>query len=358
MPKVAIINDQHKGVRNDDPALLRQQVKFDQVFFDYIRDNGIKQVFHAGDLLDRRKYINFNTLYHTRKDFLEPLDRLGCEVHVIAGNHDQYYKNSDEVLGIDEVLRGYQNIRLYREPVEIDVGNRSILMIPWICDTNQERILQAMKQSKSRYALAHLELYGFEMDKGNVCEHGMKANLFSRFDWVGTGHFHHRSSKDNIHYLGAAYQFTWHDYNDPRGFTILDTDTGVHHHVDNPFEIFRVYVYDDKNILNIEEELKKDFSVFTDCHVKIEIKSKTNEYLFDMIVNKILKANPIKLSFMETEFVIDNGINDIDTAIVENTPTLVNMYVDGLNLGEKSDNIKKIMADLYREATAIEDIGD
>jgi DNA repair exonuclease SbcCD nuclease subunit len=48
---------------------------------------------------------------------------------------------------------------------------------------------------------------------------------FLKFELVMSGHFHTKSQKGNITYLGNTYQMYWNDYADQRGFHIFDTDT-------------------------------------------------------------------------------------------------------------------------------------
>ena len=58
--KYALITDTHFGVRNDSQILLEYQKKFyDEIFFPYLDKNDIKHIVHLGDLVDRRKSINF-----------------------------------------------------------------------------------------------------------------------------------------------------------------------------------------------------------------------------------------------------------------------------------------------------------
>ena len=70
--KIAIINDTHFGARNDSPLFLEYFMSFfEKQFFPYCKEHGITKVLHLGDLMDRRKYVNFNTLAEVRKRFVE-----------------------------------------------------------------------------------------------------------------------------------------------------------------------------------------------------------------------------------------------------------------------------------------------
>ena len=96
--KIAIINDTHFGARADSQVFTDYFFKFfEEQFFPYLKENDIKTVFHLGYLMDRIKFVNFNTLNNTRKRFLEPLENMGVKTHVILGNHDTYYKNTNDL---------------------------------------------------------------------------------------------------------------------------------------------------------------------------------------------------------------------------------------------------------------------
>ena len=45
--------------------------------------------------------------------------------------------------------------------------------------------------------------------------------IFEKFDTVFSGHFHHKSDDGQIYYLGAPYEITWSDYNDPKRISYL-----------------------------------------------------------------------------------------------------------------------------------------
>ena len=63
--KIALLNDTHFGCRNDSPAFIEYQNRFyDEQFFPYLIKNNINTLIHLGDVVDRRKFINFNTAHN------------------------------------------------------------------------------------------------------------------------------------------------------------------------------------------------------------------------------------------------------------------------------------------------------
>ena len=63
--KIALLNDTHFGCRNDSPAFIKYQNRFyDELFFPYLIENKIDTLIHLGDVVDRRKFINFNTAHN------------------------------------------------------------------------------------------------------------------------------------------------------------------------------------------------------------------------------------------------------------------------------------------------------
>ena len=77
-PKVAFLGDTHFGVRNDSLSHASHQRKFYQeVFFPTLKKRGIKDIIQLGDLLDRRKFVNFNTLHQAREMFFDEAVKAG-----------------------------------------------------------------------------------------------------------------------------------------------------------------------------------------------------------------------------------------------------------------------------------------
>jgi hypothetical protein len=220
--------------------------------------------------------------------------------------------------------------------------------MPWICDENEKEIFESIKKSKAQICFGHFEIAGFEMDKGNVCDHGLDKKALNKYDIVLSGHFHHKSSDGNITYVGTPYEMTWSDYNDPKGFHIFDTETRELEFVKNPYAMFNKVVYDDANT-DFEYWNNYDFSSLKDTYVKVVVLNKQNPFLFDHVIDKIYKMSVSDLSIVEDfsdTIILDDDI--IDQA--EDTITILNKYIDNLELDVSSDKLKTIMRELYIEA--------
>ena len=96
--KLCIINDTHFGVRNDSAVFLEHFILFfEEQFFPYCVDNNIDTVLHLGDFFDRRKYINFKVLNQVRKRIIDKFKDNNITLHVVIGNHDTFYKNTNTI---------------------------------------------------------------------------------------------------------------------------------------------------------------------------------------------------------------------------------------------------------------------
>ena len=103
--KVAILNDTHCGVRNSSDIFIKYQERFyTEVFFPYLKKHDIKQILHLGDYYDHRKYVNFKALNSNRKVYLDRLREDGIHMDIIPGNHDVFYKNTNELCSLKELL--------------------------------------------------------------------------------------------------------------------------------------------------------------------------------------------------------------------------------------------------------------
>ena len=349
--KVAILNDTHCGIRNSSNLFLDNAEKFfSDVFFPYLLANNISHIVHLGDFYDNRKFVNFNALSRCRNYFLKPLREYKITMDIICGNHDTYYKNTNELNSLKELLGHYMNeVHIVHEPTVMDYDGLKMALVPWICAENEERTIKFIKNCKADIVGGHFDIIGYEMMKGIKCEHGLDRSLFERFEAVYSGHFHTKSTQDNIHYLGSQLEFFWNDAHDNKYFHILDTDTRELTPVRNPHTMFHRIRYDDLSTDYMDYDLSQVEGKF----VKIVVINKKNQFTFDRFVDRIQNRTIHDLKIQETfdEFI---GSNVDDKVSVEDTAELLNNYIDGVETELSKDRIKKEMQNLMTEAQSLE----
>ena len=352
--KLALISDTHFGARGDSVIFNEYFFKFwENIFFPYLKENNIKTLIHMGDVVDRRRFINHNIAHDFQNRFMRTLWEEKIDTHILIGNHDTYYKNTNVINAVQNLCTSYDGVNephIYVDPKTVFFDGIPILFVPWICDDNQHNTMEHIKTSPAQILMGHLEIAGFEMDKGNICHEGLNKNIFDRFDVVLSGHFHHKSTNGNITYLGNQYEITWADYNDPRGFHIFDTETRELAFVENPYKMFYKLVYDDKteDIMTIS---KKDLSEYRDTYVKVVVVNKTNPYLFDTFMSNLYKVNPADITVAEDTISLTEEENSDNVDQTEDTISIINKYVDSLNYENiNSFKFKNILKELYIEA--------
>ena len=355
MSKVAIITDQHFGARNDSTHFLDYYEKFyDEVFFPNLQAAGISTVLILGDTFDRRKYVNFYSLKRTKEMFFDRLLVMGIEVHMLAGNHDTYYKNTNDVNSVDLLLREYDNINVIDSPQTIHLNydniSHDICMIPWICAENYENSMLELKNTSATICMGHFEIAGFAMYRGMPSHEGLDRALFRKFECTFSGHYHHRSNADGIFYLGNPYELTWQDYNDDRGFHLFDLDSKELEFIKNPNKMFHRIVYDDKKD-TITEITNMDLSEYTGKYIKVVVINKTNPYLFDKFLNNLYNVNPVDITIAEDFTDMTEGIEDDMVDQAEDTLTTLNKYVESIKDNDiDTDKLKTLLKELYVEA--------
>jgi hypothetical protein len=154
--------------------------------------------------------------------------------------------------------------------------------------------------------------------------------------------------------LGNPYELTWQDFNDSRGFHLFDLDKRELTFIHNPNVMFYRLIYDDK-ISSIKDILATAFTSYTGKYVKVVVVNKTNPYLFDQYMNKLYDANPVDITIVEDALDLTDDEEDDRIDEAEDTITIINKYVDGLqNDGIDNTKLKNMMRELYVEALNLE----
>ena len=340
--KLALITDCHLDGRKGSLAFWEYFQKFyDEVFFPALEEHGVTTVIDLGDTFDNRKSMDFNTFHRVKTNYFERLKDY--KVHMILGNHCTYYKNTNRINSPELLLEQYDNISIYSEPKHIKLGSKKFLMLPWINKENQDEVFELLETSEADICCGHLELNGFEVTPGMKMDHGMDANLFHRFKRVWSGHFHHKSKIGNVQYLGNPYQMYWNDYKDTRGFHIYDTESDNLGYIKNPFEIFDKIFYDDTSV----DYNKQDVSSYKDKYIKIVVNEKRDYQMFETLVDRLYNVGVHDVKIVET--LVEEDTADIEISS-KDTLTLLNEYIDEVEMSVDKSDLKGLMRNLYIES--------
>ena len=351
--KIALLTDTHFGARNDNLNFNDYFYDFyEGLFFPYLQQNNIKHCIHLGDLMDRRKYVSYRILKDFRERFIQPFNHLKINLHILVGNHDIYFRNTNDINSLNELLgQKHNNIFIYSEAQEVNFDGFPILMMPWINPQNEIYSFGMMDETKADTMMSHLEVVGFEMHGGHTSESGFDKSQFKKFDTVFSGHYHKKSDDGQIYYLGTPYQMTWSDYNCPKGFHVFDTETRELTRIVNPQKIFEKIYYDDTQ----ENYDNHDVDQYKNKYVKLVVVNKNDLYKFDKFTDKLFKADCHEVKIIE-DFT-DLDANTVSDDIVENTQdtmTLLGKYIDDLDVNLDKTKLKSDISKLYHEAQDLE----
>jgi len=331
--KIALITDTHFGARNDNLAFNEYFYQFwENTFFPYVEKEGIDTVIHLGDVMDRRKFVSYKIAKDFRERFVQRFVDLGVTVHMMVGNHDTFYKNTNDVNSLSELVEGrFPSLYVYPEATTVEFDGTPICFLPWIAPDNYAHTMNHIKDTKAQVAMGHLEINGFEMH---------------------AGHFHKKSDDGHVYYLGNTYQMTWSDNGCPKGFHIFDTSTRELERIINPHTIFEKVYYDDTTT----DYSNFDVLTLNEKYVKIVVVNKKDFYQFDRFIDRVLSesgAHEVKIVEDFSELDAEN----VDDAIIENAEdnmTLIERYIDELDVTLDKKRLTNMMKSLYLEASDLE----
>lgn len=350
--KIAIINDTHFGARSDSQLFSDYFFKFfEETFFPYCIENGIDTILHLGDFVDRRKFINFNTLNQIRTRFLDKLDEYDMEVHCILGNHDTFYKNTNDLNSLREMFYNYPRFHVYETPRSIELGGCDFGLVPWINDENKTDSLEFIKNCKSSILCGHFELNGYQVIRGVNEQHGLDIDdILARYEMVLSGHFHCKQSKNNVHYLGTQYQITFGDLNEDKGFHIFDTSQRELQFIPNPSKMFYSYTWNDNDEEYIDKLMNMDCTHLEKSYIKLYVENKSDPVRFEQFLDMLYDHEVSNITIVDVTESLDWETEDVDMG--QDTITLIHESIDELEIDNKED-VKRLIRDLYTESLSL-----
>jgi DNA repair exonuclease SbcCD nuclease subunit len=344
---MCFISDIHFGRKNNSEKYLEIiENFFYKTLSKVISDYKIKDVRILGDLFENRNNLNVRTLNAVLAMFRWYQKEFpNVTFTVLVGNHDQYYHNRIDVNSI-EAIREFVNIKVIDKVTEETIGNKSIVMFPWISAESEAEVkFKSITKGEKKYdlCLGHFEIKGFEMQRGYPAEHGIEQGTFKNFKRVFTGHFHIRNTSNDgkISYLGCPYQMDWGDYGNEKGIHIYDLDTNETTFIQNDDSPKFIKITTEDFAIKNMEKIKLAKGNF----VKLIIERKIQESTLIKLIQRVESLQPVNLE-------IDNQVVD-DIAESEEAKKMLEQYQH--SVGKATDS-KTFMTE-YVNSVLIADEG-
>ena len=343
-PEVALITDTHYGIRKGSQIFHDYfETFYRDTFFPTLEERGIDTVIHLGDCFDVRKGIDYWSLEWAKRVIFDPLKERGIQLHLIVGNHDTFYKNTLSLNSPTLNLSEYDNITIYSEPTTANIKSTPIFVVPWVCEGNAELFVEEMEKTPAEFCMGHLELAGFYANKDYQCQHGTDPKVFKQFGSVFSGHFHKKSSKGNINYLGNPYQLYWNDEGDKRGFHILNLESKDIEYIENPNLMFHKIYYD-------EDKKKVDVEQYRNSYIKVIVDGKSTPIKLSRFVDGLYDVGVHDVKVIDnTDISVDDDV-EVET---EDTLTTLTNYVNSMEEQVNKENLVNIFKSLYIEAQEV-----
>ena len=340
---IALITDTHFGCRKGSQIFHNYfQEFYENTFFPELDRRSITTVVHLGDIFDVRKGIDYWSLDWSKTHFFDPLRERGIQLHIIVGNHDIFYRNSLSINAPRLNLAEYDNIITYDRPQTATIQDRLYYMVPWICDGNAEEFVAELESTSADVCFGHLELAGFYANKDYKCDHGTDPKVFDKFDRVFSGHFHKKSTKGNITYLGNSYQMYWNDEGETRGFHIFNPETKKIKQIRNPKSMFHKFF--------VKEHTDIDYAQYKNTFIKLIIEDQLTPVQISNIVDRFYEQSCHDVKVIES---VNIDIDDDVEVEAEDTLTTLTNYVNSMDDSVNKQNLIGIFKSLYVEAQEV-----
>ena len=213
--KVACFTDIHFGLKSNSQIHNQDCEEFVDWFIETAKAEGCETAIFLGDWHHNRNSINLVTLDSS----IRCLEKLGAafdQFFWFPGNHDLFYKDKRDVHS-SAFGRHIPGVTVVEKVTTLD----EVTLVPWLVGEEWKNISKV----KSKYMFGHFELPLFYMNAMvQMPDHGeLQVEHFQHQDYVFSGHFHKRQSRDKIHYIGNAFPHNFADtWDDARGMMILE----------------------------------------------------------------------------------------------------------------------------------------
>ena len=213
--KVACFTDLHIGLKSNSTTHNQDCEEFIDWFIAKAKQEGAESCICLGDWSHNRNSLTLPSLNVSIR-CLEKLGKAFDQFFWFPGNHDLFYKDKRDIHS-SEFAKHIPGVTVIDKVTTIS----DVTLVPWLVGEEWKTI----SKIKSKYMFGHFELPLFYMNAMvQMPDHGeLQANHFVHQEYVFSGHFHKRQSRDKIVYIGNAFPHNFADtWDDERGMMLLE----------------------------------------------------------------------------------------------------------------------------------------
>jgi len=222
---IIVLGDLHVGLRRNNKVF--HDILFKELEAILKRVTKKDSVVILGDIFDSRSSVDFKVL-NDAWDFFIKLSRSCKEIFILAGNHDLYYRENKAEFVNCRFLRfepGADSkvapVHIVNDITEAKIAGKKCLFIPWV-DSNEmkSRAVDAML-GEYDVIFGHFEIIGL-YGQHAIDERTMFENEdFPNDTVILSGHYHNRSQKGKIQYVGSLINSTFNDVGETKGIHLI-----------------------------------------------------------------------------------------------------------------------------------------
>lgn len=337
--KIAIFSDLHLGVHQNSNFWHNIAIHWADWFTNELKKRRIDTIFFLGDFFHYRDEVAVNTL-HVGYQILKQLSDFN--IVLIPGNHDSFYKEHAGVNSIN-IFSGWKNLQIINEITTLNLCSKTATFVPWGGDI--------LNVTQCDYLFGHFEINSFRMNGSKVCEKGRDPVIYlSKSRNIYSGHFHLRDirkyNEGCISYVGNTFEMDFGDYNQKKGFHILDISSSNLEFIENTISPRHIKIpmskLDEDPMLLTPERLKGNI-------VRVIVDQKINTDSVEKLITKINSNNPATSS---VEYVtssiplVDGTLKECDMSTI-NIESALEEFIQLLDVEEK-DKTRTTCIDIFK----------
>jgi DNA repair exonuclease SbcCD nuclease subunit len=240
--KVLIFSDLHIGLKDSATNYMNIAISAVKEIRNAVKKYKIQTVIFCGDLFHVRKYIELRAL-NCALTLISALSKC-AKVYMIVGNHDTFYKNSNDVNSVN-IFKDNPNVVLVPDLATAKINGKLTLFVPWLGDVSKFR------EETYDMLFGHFDISSEYLINSYIEEHSAKSsptdelqkelgleeesykdkignfiNVVKKEGYVFSGHIHQRkefiSKSRNIVFIGSPYQQNFGEIDSVDGYYVMD----------------------------------------------------------------------------------------------------------------------------------------